>query len=163
MAESDFHAYLGCTTCEIAMSTNESSKSMILCRLMSIDSSIPELEFEESCCNLETESDYGTELEISDDEHEELPPPRIFSKSNGHSQTLQECLTRSSSCQSSASRGKELLNSKHMTRSMPNLQSNRSHYNRKVGSTLSCNTSMHGAQRAVLNRIVEFDVLLESI
>ena len=136
---------------------------MILFRLMSIDSSIPELELEQSCCNLVTESDDVAELDVSDDEHEELPPPRIFSKSHGHSQALEECLTRSSSCQTLSTRGMELLSSKHMTRSMPNLHNSRSHYNRKIGSTLKRDTSMHGAQHAVQNRIVEFDALLESI
>ena len=154
--------------------TSISSRNMILSQLMSLDSQFNELEIEQSNYKIvrakqdSKDSNDEYKLSDSDDDHTELPPPKVFFKKNRLTETPKNrySLTRAASCQTSPSKAnlaKQLLKAKNMIRSMPNFQMDRSYYNRKVGSALDCVASSYGIQHAWHDRVMEFDALLESL
>ena len=104
-------------------------------------------------------------------EKSSLPPPMLFFKFECRSKALpapyimQEVLTRarSNSPNRCASGRHFLLN---VTKSMPNLHSNRSMHNRGIGLSVLTDSSECGCEqgkRILSSRVQEFDELLEGI
>ena len=120
-----------------------------------------------STCNHEEEL-YVSEvenspiLEVSDTFQRELPPPKLYYRTIGQ---VQRWDGRCASCESIPSKeAKGVLYSQQMTRSMPNFRSNRSYYNRSIGSDLDHHALLLLKSRpTVHDRIAEFDEWLESM
>ena len=150
--------------CEVSFPIKVSGKRVYVFPLMSADSSNLELEIGLSDCSA-TVAEFRdlTELDLLEVQHAKLLPRKICLKDNGPIQTCEGYITRSYSCRSFPSEAKELLHRQNMTQSMPNFQSTRPSYNRKVGFTLNRERSLKGVQRTLINRIAEFDALLESL
>ena len=148
--------------CEVSFPIKVSGKPATGFPLMSSDSSNLKLEIGLSNCSAAEFWD-STEQDLLVDQHAKLLPRKIYLKDNGPVQTCEGYITRSYSCRSFPSKAKELLNRQNMTQSMPNFQSTRPSYNRKVGFTLNRERSLKGVQRTLINRIAEFDALLESL
>ena len=169
MAETYYHyAESSCAA------TSISAGNMTLSLLMSLDSRFHELEIEQSNYKIvsakEDSEDSNDEhkLSDSDEDHKDLPPPKLFLKKNSLTKTPQNrhSWTRATSFQTSPTKpnvAKQLLQAKNMIRSMPNFQIDRSYYNRKVGSALDCVASSYGVQHTLHDRVMEFDALLGSL
>ena len=124
-------------------------------------------------------SESTTEAYDSSDNSEEsiLPPPMPFfdrrTNATASAPTLmQGVLSRARSSSPNredacgAPRGQEVLQARTMTKSMPNLHSSRSTYNRGIGCSVLANTAECGGNRGkqlLRSRIEEFDALLEDL
>ncbi len=130
-----------------------------------------EMEVEGPYCNSNAETDN------SDENGEEtfLPPPMPYfdRRTNATASApmlMQDTLSRARSSYSPESdttpRGREILQARTMTKSMPNMHTSRSAHNRGIGYSVLSKTAECGGNRGnqvLRSRIEEFDALLENL
>ncbi len=124
-----------------------------------------EMEMEDPSCDGTTEAyDIG--------EESNLPPPLPYFDRRTHATSsapmiMQTAISRvSSSPSNEGKRGRDILQSRAMAMSMPNLHSRRSTYNRGIGYSVLSNAAECGdkqGKRDLRARIEEFESLLEDL
>ena len=137
----------------------------ILDRLASLDSSFQVFGVETSDYNVDMiQVSDGFDCVDKENRLDMLPSPMPYYDRNAARQPSQGSPTRSSSPASVRfNNARDCLNSKGMTQSMPNFESGRLHYNRRIGCSLALIAAQSRSRDTAHNRAAEFDVLLADL